>query len=255
MQQGDAPDKPPPGYTTVRFSDESPLHKGQLDKYCALERSFYFIAVAIVFSYTTTITLSILRICEGRYISMKEYQRVLNALHGDGSSYELANKTEQAHRVVSVASLSPQVPAPSPSEAFTSPRPPIHLATTASPPHQPHLITQAIPPCPKLSVSVASSSRSPPPLPPPLPRSPPLPVGLGVATDDSQDHIAASAMITDGPRFNGGYEPGILALPPYSPRSPSRMSGHANESNEMRLSGYVKGETRAQDMKDGGGGF
>jgi hypothetical protein len=56
---------------------------------------------------------------------------------------------------------------------------------------------------------------------------------------------ADSALVSDGMR------PSEPMLPPYRPSS-RRMSGHAGESNEMRLSEYVKGQTRAQEMKDSG---
>lgn len=58
-----------------------------------------------------------------------------------------------------------------------------------------------------------------------------------------QDEESA-ALVSDGMRP-------LSMLPPYTPGS-LRMNGHANEGNEMRLSEYVKGETRAQDMKDSG---
>jgi hypothetical protein len=58
--------------------------------------------------------------------------------------------------------------------------------------------------------------------------------------DQSADH----ALVSDGMR------PGDHTLPPYHPGN-RRMSGHGGD-NEMRLSGYVKGQTRAQDMKDSG---
>lgn len=55
----------------------------------------------------------------------------------------------------------------------------------------------------------------------------------------------SDALVSDGMRS-------MPHLPPYTPGS-SRMSGHADEGNEIRLSEYVKGRTRAQDMKDSGG--
>lgn len=78
---------------------------------------------------------------------------------------------------------------------------------------------------------------------------------------------AEAAMVTDGyPQPSAGAvarvgsigSAGFPALPPYTPRPSAHrymMEGHGNESNEMRLSEYVKGQTRAQDMKDAGGGF
>jgi hypothetical protein len=91
---------------------------------------------------------------------------------------------------------------------------------------------------------------------------------------------ADEAMITDGYRGSGSHahhahsnttgssrlsDPdhhGSLAVPPpytpgaspYTPGESSRfMNGHSGESNDMRLSEYVKGQTRAQDTKDSGG--
>lgn len=59
-----------------------------------------------------------------------------------------------------------------------------------------------------------------------------------------EDQAADSALVSDGMRP----EP---TLPPYEPGS-SQMLGHGTESNDMRLSEYVKGQDRAQDMKDSG---
>jgi hypothetical protein len=59
-----------------------------------------------------------------------------------------------------------------------------------------------------------------------------------------EDQSADAALVSDGMR------PGDHTLPPYHPGN-RRMSGHGGD-NEMRLSGYVKGQTRAQDMKDSG---
>lgn len=66
---------------------------------------------------------------------------------------------------------------------------------------------------------------------------------------------AAEATISDG--YRPQHQPGMPSLPPYSPGS-SRgqfMEGHGDESNEMRVSDYVKGESRAQNMKDSGMGL
>ncbi len=56
---GDAPNNPDQGYTTIRFSDESLDDKGMLDKYCALARAFYFLAVAILYDYSGPLCLPI----------------------------------------------------------------------------------------------------------------------------------------------------------------------------------------------------
>lgn len=90
------------------------------------------------------------------------------------------------------------------------------------------------------------------PIAPPVDQNRPV-ENLG-AYHDTMDHVAEAAMITDGYRHST--MSGFTSLPPYTP-GPSRqfMDGHGNESNEMRLSEYVKGQTRAQNMKDAGGGF
>lgn len=68
------------------------------------------------------------------------------------------------------------------------------------------------------------------------------------------DVQANMAMVSDGSRYNGSVQnENCSQLPPYSPGNMRTMTGHGNENNDIRLSEYVKGETRAQDMKDGGG--
>ncbi|ROW03217.1 hypothetical protein VSDG_01214 [Cytospora chrysosperma] len=93
-----------------------------------------------------------------------------------------------------------------------------------------------------------------------------LPVEAGFILSSTEMH-ANLAMITDGSRYspqqinnnnnnnnnNSNNNNGHNQLPPYSPGNHRRMNGHADESNDIRLSEYVKGATRAQDMKDGGG--
>lgn len=48
VRKGDKPDEPPDGYDTIRFGSSSRDNKGMLDKFCALERAYYFISVAIM---------------------------------------------------------------------------------------------------------------------------------------------------------------------------------------------------------------
>lgn len=76
----DASDSPPPGYTTISFSDEAAGHKGQLDRYCAFERSVYFIVVGLIFTSIITIVLSVLRVCEGRYTKNTRVIELLDSL-------------------------------------------------------------------------------------------------------------------------------------------------------------------------------
>ncbi|KAK4109799.1 hypothetical protein N656DRAFT_800709 [Canariomyces notabilis] len=76
--------------------------------------------------------------------------------------------------------------------------------------------------------------------------------GNGNRNDDSNNNSNGNGNRNDDSNNNSN---GTGMLPQYMsvPLSGPGMAGHGGEeSNEMRLSGYVKGETRAQDMKDSG---
>ncbi|ESA42134.1 hypothetical protein GE21DRAFT_8747 [Neurospora crassa] len=86
---------PPPGFTTPGFASGSVGEKGQLDKFCAFERSYYAIALGLVFTYIATIILTVLRIFERNYTENSKCIEVLNSLeradtleskHSDASS-------------------------------------------------------------------------------------------------------------------------------------------------------------------------
>jgi hypothetical protein len=65
-------------------------------------------------------------------------------------------------------------------------------------------------------------------------------------------HAQTTTSDADAALVSDGMRPSEPMLPPYHPGN-RRMSGHGEEEdNEMRLSGYVKGQTRAQEMKDSG---
>jgi hypothetical protein len=76
--------------------------------------------------------------------------------------------------------------------------------------------------------------------------------GNGNGNGDSNHNSNGNGNRNDDSNNNSN---GTGMLPQYMsvPLSGPGMAGHGGEeSNEMRLSGYVKGETRAQDMKDSG---
>lgn len=108
----------------------------------------------------------------------------------------------------------------------------------------------ALPPIPESSSSQRASPPSSSAGPATLPTSS---IPIDPALDLDSDEVNANlAMVSDGSRYSGHHAASdVNQLPPYSPGNQRTMSGHGDESNEIRLSEYVKGETRAQHMKDG----
>lgn len=239
FRKGDRPDEPPDGYDTIRFGGNSRDFKGALDKFCALERAYYFISLAIIFSYMTTVTLSMLLIYEELYSPLREEP------FGTGEELcrlESKRSQSQAAPVFSPVRSTPSSPVPEVPTPWAAP------SGTSSGEGSRHHAHAATPP--------ASAPQQPAPLPPP---SPPTPIAhhdpsrqeLLINQETEEDQAAEAAMVTDG--YRQPMPHGMPALPPYTPGESSRfMDGHGLESNEMRLSGYVKGETRAQNMRDGG---
>lgn len=45
---GDKSNIPSRGYTTIRFSNEQDGHRGELDKFCGMERGFFFCSVLVM---------------------------------------------------------------------------------------------------------------------------------------------------------------------------------------------------------------
>ncbi|KAI0888140.1 uncharacterized protein GGS22DRAFT_185519 [Annulohypoxylon maeteangense] len=235
--------------------------KGDLDKYCGLERSFYFIIAALMFTYTLTITLGVLRIFEKRWS------------HGqDDSLFTSANDVYQLGHIRSKI-LSPNISRdlenaePSREGVLTPPsRSGTSLQTRVLRPSEDGHRTQTFreqaqsQPLPVSPVSATTS-----PICQVSPISPTTHLRRSFMTttpgmlDTSMgglmiDH-SAEAMVTDG--YRSRLQPGMQPQPRYSPGQ-SRgqfMDGHGDESNEMRLSEYVKGESRAQHMKDSGMGM
>ncbi|KAI1800289.1 hypothetical protein F4811DRAFT_44147 [Daldinia bambusicola] len=260
MEKGGAPDNPPPGYDTTRFGDGDDI-KGLLDKYCSLERSFYSIAIALVFTYMLTITLGALRIFEQRW-NQRQKDRLFSSTD---DIYQLDHLGPEIQSTNAERDLDDAVPS---SEGVLTPTAranPIIQTVNVEPSSEIHgnrvfneqRRTQLLPVSP---VSVASRMSQVSPISPVMHQH----GSFHMASQDMQDmsagrsimsnssDLAAEAMVTDGYRYR--VQPGIPSLPAYSPSS-SRgqfMDGHGDESNDMRLSDYVKGETRAQNMKDSG---
>ncbi|OTA61653.1 hypothetical protein K449DRAFT_65510 [Hypoxylon sp. EC38] len=261
-ESGDASDNPPEGYGTERFGDGN--IKGELDKYCSLEQSFYFIAAGLVFTYMLTVTLGILRIFEQRWNHGHKDPRFAST----NNLYQLSDMTPKIQSPNS--SRVPEGAVPS-SEGVITPtsrtNTPLHTQGIRASDdlrrnHPFHEQRQSLP-VPVSPVSAASPISQVSPISPithqhrsfnHTPGALDTSMG-GLMIDHSTNMDAEAAMVTDGYRHRA--QPGMSSLPPYTPGQ-SRgqfMDGHGDESNEMRLSDYVKGETRAQRMKDSGMGM
>ncbi|KAK3402165.1 hypothetical protein B0T20DRAFT_133147 [Sordaria brevicollis] len=72
--------KPRPGYTTPGFTSGYDGQKGELDRFCAFERSYYAIALGLVFTYLATIVLTVLRIFEKDYTKTTRCIEVMGSL-------------------------------------------------------------------------------------------------------------------------------------------------------------------------------
>ncbi|KAI1208250.1 uncharacterized protein F4807DRAFT_157447 [Annulohypoxylon truncatum] len=259
VEEGDAPTDPPKGYGTIRFGDGH--IKGVLDKYCGLEQSFYFIAAVLIFTYMLTVTLGVLRIFEQRWNlgqnhplftstdDIYQLGHIRSKIHSPNPSRDLENADLSRERVLTPpsrtdASLQTRIFRPSEDvhrnqtfreQAQSQPLPVSPVSAATSP------ISQVSPISPATHHHRSFLNTSPGMLDTSM-------GGLMI------DH-SAEAMVTDG--YRPRLQTGMQSLPPYSPGQ-SRgqfMDGHGNESNEMRLSEYVKGETRAQHMKDSGMGM
>ncbi|KAK8037909.1 hypothetical protein PG994_014676 [Apiospora phragmitis] len=251
-KKNDAPDEPPDGYTTIRFGDGSADNKGVLDKYCALERAYYFISVAMIFSYMITVTLSILRICEGMYTRNNVVDERLTTAT---ELYRLQSNRSKV-RGMSTASQARSPPiSPLREGVTTSPSFPSGGSSYQNQDRRQTRQQQMAPPQQHLTTTSPTTTTA---------AIDPAREGLLIDDGQSADHEAEAeaAMVTDGYRPQGAHahahshshsQESMPALPPYTPgESTCFMVGHGNESNEMRLSDYVKGETRAQREKDHG---
>ncbi|KAK4454111.1 hypothetical protein QBC34DRAFT_177552 [Podospora aff. communis PSN243] len=280
------------------FSDESiDGVEGSLDKFCGYERSFFVIAMAVVFTYILTIVLASLGVYETSHTKNTKVNEVLDALERareDTVDLKLLDSGSSSQAQTTRTSLmSP------PSEGIitrtASLRSTLTSFTASTTSHRPSAITRR---------PVPQSRRDHPPLPTQQQPSSPsrssanLSSGAGFVPVPLDEESAEAALVTDGmnhmpsqqrsplpsqihrragsssqsPHHHQQGMPMLLEeeqsaesalvsdgmrpepmLPPYEPPRGRQMRGHGDEDNDMRLSEYVKGGTRAQEMKDGGG--
>lgn len=255
---GDKTSGPSRGYTTTQFSNEQDGHRGQLDKYCGLERGFFFcsgllmcvtpwplaarqtlILINLSLAYIISIILSVLRICDLNYTRNSKIQYLLDEreeilkLELKMQEHELRSQPHSPAPVSQPASAAPVMSRDEEGAILSSMTRPTAVPSSSNNdlmPSSSRFTGMGLPPI----AETASSSSNVPHL-------------------SSADVHANLAMISDGSRYSPGnhMQPDSNQLPPYSPGNQRSMDGHGDESNEIRLSDYVKGETRAQDMKDG----
>ncbi|ETS78228.1 hypothetical protein PFICI_10290 [Pestalotiopsis fici W106-1] len=285
----DAADNPSQGYDTVRFGSGD--EKGELDHFCGLEKGYFFITIALIFSYMATVTMGVLRIA-GAAFRRKMDERLATA----NELVRLESKISRTRTSLIRQSSAPSSPSQeglgSP-RSFGSNRPPRRdiMIAQQQQQQQQHQHQQQQSPTQlqhhqQEHIQHAQAVRTSIPVSPltiTTTSTPIDPAREGLLIDhhhhhrhqtsvDSIEGAAEAAMITDGYRgpaeqnhHHQHHQHNALAHssmissapPPYVPGESSRfMTGHtADESNEMRLSDYVKGQTRAQDMKDGGAGL
>ncbi|KAH9988423.1 hypothetical protein F4779DRAFT_624072 [Xylariaceae sp. FL0662B] len=248
IENGDAPDNPPEGYDTIRFGDENDDEKGLLDRYCALEGAFYFIAVALSFTYMVTVTLGVLRILE-RYYTRNTYKNDLALVDSINQHDDTRPKIQRPESITNSENTVPAsegVIGPGSRDSPTlSPR---NFASTSR--VRTHTFPERREQQPPISpVSIASPVSQVSPISPVMLNTSMGGSMGGLMIGPSPEQTAEAAMVTDG--YRPPQQPGMSSLPPYTP-GPSRaqfMDGHGDESNDMRLSDYVKGGTRAQNSK------
>lgn len=269
--------------------------RGTLDRYCGMERAFYFITMLIMcvhsiivdrfvvqvtntkrsLSYIITIILSVLRVCQLRMKSNDEVEKLLQEREEMINLEHKIHDQEASSTATPAQNASPVAPQSNGAFPTTNIRSNTHPASrtttyqttpsSSSRPARPGLryADSMSGPSPSAAGSSSSSYRTRPPAEPVSPLSPqgsplsataPLPHDRGFILS-AMDVSANLAMVADGPRYAPSSHQGADngQLPPYSPGDARAMHGHGGESNDIRLSEYVKGATAAQDMKDSSG--
>lgn len=230
-------------------------------------------------SYIFTIILSVISVCQMRMYSKSELDDLLTERENMIKLEHKLQDQEAASTPTPTQNLSPVVPQRSDGFAATSTHPnslqrsmsrtTYHTTpSSSSRPTRPGLRYADSMPGPSSSSASSSSYRvrqqqhqhSTEPVSPLSPDSPvpsssgaPLPHDRGFILS-ATDVSANLAMVADGSRYTPHHHHQAAAeLPPYSPGNMRGMHGHGVESNDIRLSEYVKGATAAQDMKDSNG--
>lgn len=265
--------------------------KGTLDQYCGMERAFYFIALCMMYvhhisigifamhstntrrslSYIITIILSVVRVCQLQMHSKEDVEKLLKDREEMINLEHKIQDQEAASTPSPAQNASPVVPQGNGGFAATNSRPNTTQRPTSRTTHHATPSSSSRPARPGLryadsmpgpSSSSSSSYRARQPAEPVSPLSPDSPISTAAALPHDRGFILSAtdvsanlAMVADGSRYTPQHMQPVdhNQLPPYSPGNMRGMHGHGGESNDIRLSEYVKGATAAQDMKDSNG--
>ncbi|KAL1862620.1 hypothetical protein Daus18300_008417 [Diaporthe australafricana] len=283
-------------YNTTGFSNRQDNTKGKMDRYCGMERAFYFIAIAVMcvyplphkivvfgapvtdikcsLTYLISIILLVLRVCELKMIPKDKVDQMLQERE-EMINLEHKIHDQEALSATPTHNMTPVMPQGNRDFGATNTHPNTHhfstprttrdtTASSSTRPARPQL-RYADPMAGPSSSSSSSSYRTPQhPTDPVSPITPVSPLSTAAAALphdrgfilSATDVSANLAMVADGPRYSPP-QADHNQLPPYSPgnnnNARATMRGHGGESNDIRLSEYVKGATAAQDLKDSNG--
>lgn len=198
-------DNDSPGFVTPGFSDED-TYSGNLDKYCGLERSYYSISNALVFTYILTIVLAVVRIMEQKRpdprFNNDDEEINLKVLSQD---FEVPSPiTSEARPTSRDQHRSPPAP---PSEGIitrtASLRSTFTATTTSTSSHGRH--SSSVSAFPVNSIPrrpVGSTAGLPPSLPPRLSSIPSHGAGFHPIPLDEDSDSAEAALVSDGMRHH-----------------------------------------------------
>lgn len=222
-------------------------------------------------TYIITIILSVIRVCQLQMYTKDQLDKELEKREEMINLEQKLHDHEAGSTPSPAQSVSPVVPQGNGGFPATNVRPntnqrpmsrTTYHATPSSSirPTRPGLRYADSMPGPSSSSSSSYRTRQPAepvsPLSPdsPISSSAPLPHDRGFILS-ATDVSANLAMVADGSRYTPQAQgaDNHHQLPPYSPGNMRGMHGHGGESNDIRLSEYVKGATAAQDMKDSNG--
>lgn len=280
------------GINIIGFTNMSNGTRGTLDQYCGMERAFYFIALCMMYvhrisieifavhstntklslSYIITIILSVVRVCQLQMHSKEDVEKLLKDREEMINLDHKIQDQEAASTPSPTQNVSPVVTQGNGGFVATNTRPntvqrpmprttPHATPSSSSRPARPGLRYADSMPGPSSSSS-SSSYRTRQPVEPVSPLSPDSPISTAAALPHDRGFILSAtdvsanlAMVADGSRYTPQHMQAVdhNQLPPYSPGNMRGMHGHGGESNDIRLSEYVKGATAAQDMKDSNG--